>query len=111
MDNNMAVQLAPVGGQQQGQDDGGYGGSMRGRHNRSNTATSMSMRGMSLYEGAGPVQPATGGSRVRSKSVAADPNRYTRDGRPILHFGELFSPFFYPCNGGFARRALVGDGC
>jgi hypothetical protein len=111
MDNNMAVQLAPVGGQQQGQDDGGYGGSMRGRHNRSNTATSMSMRGMSLYEGAGPVQPATGGSRVRSKSVAADPNRYTRDGRPILHFGELFSPFFYPCNGGFARRVLVGDGC
>ncbi|KAK4126986.1 hypothetical protein N657DRAFT_687355 [Parathielavia appendiculata] len=78
--DNMAVQLAPVG------QDGA--GSMRGRHNRSNTATSMSMRGMSLYEGAGPVQPVTGGSRVRSKSVAADPGRYTRDGRPILHFAR-----------------------
>lgn len=97
--DNMAVQLAPVG--QQGQQDDGYGGSMRGRHNRANTATSMSMRGsggsgnggMSLYEGAGPVQAA--GSRVRSKSVAADPGRYTRDGRAILHFGEfLFLPPF-----------------
>jgi hypothetical protein len=47
---------------------------------------------MSLYEGAGPVQA---GSRVRSKSVAADPARYTRDGRAILHFGE--SPFFFFC--------------
>jgi hypothetical protein len=87
MGMDMAVQLAPVPhnnntAQGQGQDDG-YGGSMRGRHNRSNTATSM--RGMSLYEGPGPVQPA---SRARSKSVA-DPNRYTRDGRPILHFGEF----------------------
>ena len=95
MGDNMAVQLAPVGQQQQ---DDGYGGSMRGRHNRANTATSMSMRGgnggMSLYEGAGPVQ-AGGGSRVRSKSVAADPGRYTRDGRAILHFGEFsyFPPF------------------
>jgi hypothetical protein len=106
---DMAVQLAPVssggsgqGGygqqqqqqqrqQQQQEQDDGYGGSVRGRHNRSNTATSMSMRGMSLYEGPGQVQPA-GSSRVRSKSVAADPNRFTRDGRPILHFGE--SPLF-----------------
>jgi hypothetical protein len=108
--NNMAVQLAPVGGGQgPQQDDGGYGGSMRGRHNRSNTATSMSMRGMSLYEGPGPVQPASGGSRVRSKSVAADPNRYTRDGRPILHFGEFFlvrQPFQW----GFGTGVLVGNG-
>jgi hypothetical protein len=106
---DMAVQLAPVssGGsgqgyaqqqqqrQQQQEQDDGYGGSVRGRHNRSNTATSMSMRGMSLYEGPGQVQPA-GSSRVRSKSVAADPNRFTRDGRPILHFGEFpFSSFFF----------------
>jgi hypothetical protein len=103
---DMAVQLAPVpsthgGGGGQGQDDGsGYGGSMRGRHNRSNTATSMSMRGsgggggggMNLYEGAGPVQP----SRARSKSVAADPGRFTRDGRAILHFGEFFPYYSSP---------------
>ncbi|KAK3901625.1 hypothetical protein C8A05DRAFT_34686 [Staphylotrichum tortipilum] len=94
--NNMAVQLAPVGGQQHQQEDG-YGGSTRGRgHNRSMTATSMSIRngnggsagagGMSLYEGPGQVQQ---GSRTRSKSVAAaDGGRYTRDGRPILHFAR-----------------------
>ncbi|KAH6842854.1 hypothetical protein B0I37DRAFT_383033 [Chaetomium sp. MPI-CAGE-AT-0009] len=115
---DMAVQLAPVSGgqgygqqqqqQQQQQDDGGgYGGSMRGRHNRSNTATSMSMRGMSLYEGAGPVQPA-GGSRVRSKSVA-DPNRYTRDGRPILHFARalyMYQPAI-PEELGFAKGDVL----
>ncbi|KAK4145262.1 uncharacterized protein C8A04DRAFT_10851 [Dichotomopilus funicola] len=108
--HNMAVQLAPAplssGGRDSnnysnnnaGQDDGyssagGNGSSMRGRHGRSNTAMSMHggrngsgsgpANGMSLYEGAGPV-----GSRVRSKSVAADPSRYTRDGRAILHFAR-----------------------
>ena len=98
---NMAVQLAPVGNNNGGggQDGGdGYGGSMRGRgHVRSNTALSMrgsnngsgngggGNGGMSLYEGAGPV----GSARVRSKSVAAEPGRFTRDGRAILHFGEF----------------------
>ncbi|KAK3303305.1 uncharacterized protein B0T15DRAFT_513501 [Chaetomium strumarium] len=107
---DMAVQLAPAPnsgntaygqGQGQGQDDG-YG-SIRGRHNRSNTATSM--RGMSLYEGAGPVQPA---SRARSKSVA-DPNRYTRDGRPILHFARALYMYqaAIPEELGFAKGDIL----
>ncbi|EAQ84961.1 hypothetical protein CHGG_08975 [Chaetomium globosum CBS 148.51] len=119
---DMAVQLAqvPSGGggqgygqqqqrqQQQQEQDDGYGGSMRGRHNRSNTATSMSMRGMSLYEGAGPVQPV-GSSRTRSKSVAADPNRFTRDGRPILHFARalyMYQPAI-PEELGFAKGDVL----
>ncbi|KAK3316345.1 hypothetical protein B0H66DRAFT_592548 [Apodospora peruviana] len=83
--DNMAVQLA---------DDGGsaYGGSQRGRggtgSGRPGTSHS-NMRGgssgqMGLYEGAGPVQPA---SRTRSKSVA-DGRGFTRDGRPIMHMAR-----------------------
>jgi len=69
--NDMSVQLAPAG-------DDGYG-SQRGRNSR--PGTSSGSRAMGLYEGGG-------GSRQRSKSVA-DPNRqYTRDGRPVMHFGE-----------------------
>lgn len=58
---DMAVQLAPTG-------DEGYG-SQRGRGSQA----------MGLYEG---------GSRPRSKSVADPSRQYTRDGRPILHFGK-----------------------
>ncbi|KAK4099411.1 hypothetical protein N658DRAFT_429942 [Parathielavia hyrcaniae] len=118
--DNMAVQLAPVPavGQQDPADGGG--GSMRGRHggnnnnNRSNT--SMSIRGgggMSLYEGAGPVQPVAGGggggSRVRSKSVAADPGRYTRDGRSILHFARALYMYqaAIPEELGFAKGDML----
>ncbi|KAK4242771.1 hypothetical protein C8A03DRAFT_29000 [Achaetomium macrosporum] len=100
---DMAVQLAPVPSTAQGQEqDDGYG-SMRGRHNRSNTASSM--RGMSLYEGPGPVQPA---SRARSKSVA-DPNRYTRDGRPILHFARALYMYraAIPEELGFAKGDIL----
>lgn len=75
--NDMAVQLAPV-------NDDGYG-SQRGRYG-SRPGTSSSSRAVGLYEGPGAIQA---GSRQRSKSVA-DPNRqYTRDGRPIMHFGKL----------------------
>ncbi|KAL2187310.1 hypothetical protein L209DRAFT_686324 [Thermothelomyces heterothallicus CBS 203.75] len=119
--DSMAVQLAPVspvgGGVGHYQDDGGSGygtGSMRGRHARSNTATSMSMRGgaganagaMGLYEGAGPVQA---GSRMRSRSVAADPNRYTRDGRPILHFARALYMYqaAIPEELGFAKGDIL----
>lgn len=58
---DMAVQLAPTG-------EDGYG-SQRGRGSQA----------MGLYEG---------GSRQRSKSVADPSRQYTRDGRPILHFGK-----------------------
>ncbi|KAM7223999.1 hypothetical protein V8F06_000472 [Rhypophila decipiens] len=46
--------------------------------------TSSSGGQMGLYEGAGPLQPA---SRTRSKSVA-DGARYTRDGRCIMHYAR-----------------------
>lgn len=86
---DMSVQLAPVpddgyaGSQYAGSQYGGsqYGGSQRGRNGRPGTATGS--RGLNLYEGAGPVQ------RTRSKSVADTSRQYTRDGRPILHFGKL----------------------
>lgn len=63
--------------------DDGYGGSMRGRDGR--PGTSQGHRGMSLYEPPGAVAPA---SRQRSKSVADTGRQYTKDGRPILHFGK-----------------------
>ncbi|GKT65868.1 cell division control protein [Colletotrichum tofieldiae] len=75
--NDMAVQLAPLG-------DENYG-SMRGRGGN-RPGTSSSNRAMGLYEGGGP--PGQGDSRQRSKSVADPSRQYTRDGRPILHFGE-----------------------
>ncbi|KAL2144847.1 hypothetical protein VTI28DRAFT_8407 [Corynascus sepedonium] len=109
----MAVQLAPVSPGGGPQDEYGTG-SMRGRHNRSNTATSLSMRGsgsgagaMGLYEGAGPVQGP--GSRARSRSVAADPNRYTRDGRPILHFARALYMYqaAIPEELGFAKGEIL----
>lgn len=63
--------------------DDGYGGSTRGRGGR--PGTSQGNRGMSLYEPPGAVAPA---SRQRSKSVADTGRQYTKDGRPILHFGK-----------------------
>lgn len=69
--------------------DDGYGGSMRGRGGR--PGTSQGNRGMSLYEPPGAVAPA---SRQRSKSVADTGRQYTKDGRPILHFGKPNPPLF-----------------
>lgn len=67
--SDMAVQLAPAG-------DDPYG-SQRGRGSGRPES-----RAMGLYGG------GTGDTRQRSKSVA-DPSRlYTRDGRPILHYGK-----------------------
>ena len=83
----MALQLAP------GQDDI-YGGSQRGR------GATGGQRPTSYYGGAGAGALAAGGggaggsqdvradARVRSKSVA-DGRQFTRDGRPILHFGKF----------------------
>lgn len=66
--SDMAVLLAPAG------DD--HYGSQRGRGSGRPDS-----RAMGLYNG---------DTRQRSKSVA-DPSRmYTRDGRPILHYGEYF---------------------
>lgn len=61
---DMSVQLAPAGDE--------HYGSQRGRSSGT----------MGLYEE---------GSRQRSKSVADPSRQYTRDGRPILHFGECLS--------------------
>lgn len=68
--------------------DDGYGGSTRGRGGR--PGTSQGNRGISLYEPPGAV--AT--SRQRSKSVADTGRQYTKDGRPILHFGEYFPTLY-----------------
>lgn len=63
-----------------------YGGSMRGRGGGvgARPGTSQSNRGgqMSFYEPPGAV------GRARSKSVA-DGRQFTRDGRPIMHYGEF----------------------
>lgn len=69
--------------------DDGYGGSMRGRGGR--PGTSQGNRGMSLYEPQGAIAPT---SRQRSKSVADGGKQYTKDGRPVLHFGQYFSSVF-----------------
>lgn len=61
--------------------DDGFAGSMRGRVR---PGTSQGNR-MSLYEPPGAMAPA---SRQRSKSVADGGRQYTKDGRPILHFGK-----------------------
>lgn len=71
--------------------DDGYSGSMRGRDGR--PGTSQGHRGMSLYEPPGAIAPA---SRQRSKSVADTGRQYTKDGRPILHFGKKQIPFDPP---------------
>lgn len=78
--NDMAVQLAPV-------NDDGYG-SQRGRYG-ARPGTSSSSRAVGLYEGPGAAQA---GSRQRSKSVADPSRQYTRDGRPVLHFGKAYFP-------------------
>lgn len=63
----MSVQLAPA-----GDDPFVSQNSQRGRG-------SGDSRAMGLYDG---------GSRQRSKSLADPSRQYTRDGRPILHFGK-----------------------
>lgn len=66
--NDMSVQLAPT-------SEDGYG-SQRGRGNTFRSDD----RAMGLYDD---------GSRTRSKSVADPARQYTRDGRPILHYGKF----------------------
>jgi hypothetical protein len=72
----MAIQLTPLG------QDGS--GSQRGR-NSGRPGTSSSSRAVGLYDGG---SQGDNGSRQRSRSVADPSRQYTRDGRPILHFGE-----------------------
>jgi hypothetical protein len=71
-----------------GEEGSEYGGSMRGRGGAGGgrPGTSQSNRGgqMSFYEPPGAV------GRTRSKSVA-DGRQFTRDGRPIMHYGEFHS--------------------
>lgn len=66
--------------------DDGYGGSTRSRGRPGTSQGNPGNRGISLYEPAGAVAPT---SRQRSKSVADGGKQYTKDGRPILHFGKL----------------------
>lgn len=75
--NEMAVQLAPAAS------DDGYG-SQRDRYG-GRPGTSSSSRAVGLYEPPGAVQA----SRPRSKSVADPSRQYTRDGRPVVHYGKF----------------------
>lgn len=77
----MQLQLAPSGGQ-----DDQYGGSQGRRRPVANGVG----RPISYYGGNGQEQQ--GGAqagRIRSRSVA-DGRQFTRDGRPILHYGQYF---------------------
>ncbi|KAK8098635.1 uncharacterized protein PG998_014121 [Apiospora kogelbergensis] len=76
MGSDLAVQLAPVGGEQDGY------GSQRGRGGGSRPGTSQS-GAVAFYDGRSMSQ-----SRQRSKSVADPSRQYTREGRPILHFAR-----------------------
>ena len=80
----MQLQLAPSGGQ-----DDPYGAN----HNRRRPVANGVARPISYYGGGGQ-EPQNGGqaSRVRSRSVA-DGRQFTRDGRPVLHYGKL-TPLF-----------------
>ena len=80
--NDMSMQLANSPGD-------GYG-SQKGRGGERQMAGNG--RPMSYYGGQGGGQ-GPGASRERSKSVA-DVRKFTRDGRPILHFGKSFLPSF-----------------
>ncbi|KAK3381595.1 hypothetical protein B0H63DRAFT_476148 [Podospora didyma] len=109
---DMAVQLAPMGG-----DDGSqYGGSQRGRGGNSTTRpgtgnSSSAARGaMSFYEGAGPMQPASASSRQRSKSVVdSSRQQYTRDGKAIMHFARALYMYqaAIPEELGFAKGDML----
>ena len=68
--------------QSSGPDDG-YGGSQRSRAKTGGSSN----RPMSYYGGAAGQQTGGASSRGRSKSMS-DGRQFTRDGRPILHFGE-----------------------
>lgn len=81
--SEMAMQLAPVGG-----DGSVYGGSMRGRGSNGRPETSHSSRAMTFYDGRDPVAES---SRQRSQSVADPSRQYTPDGRAILHYGKFSS--------------------
>ncbi len=80
--SDMSIQLAPS-------PDDGYGGSQRGRGGgNGRPGTSGAARPMSYYGGHGEQQQQVqAAARQRSKSVA-DGRQFTRDGRPILHFGR-----------------------
>lgn len=77
--SEMAMQLAS--GPEEGYGSHGRGGGRSGGAGAS--------RPMSYYSGQGGQQGSMG-SRQRSKSVA-DVRQFTRDGRPILHFGKSSS--------------------
>ncbi len=72
----MQMQLAPAG-------DEGYG-SQNGRGSRA--GGSANSRAMRYYGGSQGDQQLA--ARSRSKSVA-DVRQFSRDGRPIMHFGKL----------------------
>lgn len=96
VNNEMAMQLAP------GPEDG-YGSHGRASGRSGGGGAS---RPVSYYGGQGSQQGSGSlGSRQRSKSVA-DVRQFTRDGRPIMHFGKLtftvqihnMLTYFSPCS-------------
>ncbi|KAI0178597.1 hypothetical protein GGR52DRAFT_532762 [Hypoxylon sp. FL1284] len=78
--SEMAMQLAPVGG-----DGSVYGGSVRGRGDSGRPGTSHSSRAMTFYDGR---DSGAEGAKPRSQSVADPSRQYTPDGRAILHYAR-----------------------
>ncbi|KAI4865946.1 hypothetical protein F4820DRAFT_418624 [Hypoxylon rubiginosum] len=78
--SEMAMALAPVGG-----DGSVYGGSMRGRGSNGRPDTSHSSRAMTFYDGRDPLAET---SKPRSQSVVDPSRQYTPDGRAILHYAR-----------------------
>jgi hypothetical protein len=68
-----------------------YGGSVRGRTAGVRRPTSQYMSGTGSDVGPGTYGPGGGqvSTRVRSKSQA-DPRQFSKDGRPILHYGKFY---------------------
>ncbi|KAI1141807.1 hypothetical protein F5Y05DRAFT_274040 [Hypoxylon sp. FL0543] len=97
---DMAMQLAPVGGE-----GSVYGGSMRGRGN-GRPDTSSSSRAMTFYDGRDPVAE---GTRQRSQSVADPSRQYTPDGRAILHYARALYMYqaAIPEELGFAKGDIL----
>jgi hypothetical protein len=92
-DMSMQMQLAPAG-------DDGYG-SQNGRGSRA--GGSASSRAMSYYGGSQGEQQLA--ARSRSKSVA-EVRQFSRDGRPIMHFGKFLHSNQVCCILKFLARAM-----
>ena len=99
---DMTMQLSHY-----GSGDDGYGSqrSRGGSTSRPGTSNSNS-RAMGLYEGGG----SGGDSRSRSKSIGEN-RQFTRDGRPIMHFGKFCSLYLCQIHCIFSNTLSLSSSC